>query len=248
MTRTVPGATLSPRCRRSPTPRRRSAGWTPNCPTCPQPFTRPPPRAIRRPGCSPTPCAATPGCRKNTVDWTALGQGALAAARAAAQPRAEGAVHNLVGIAHTQQSRPDTAIAHFEQLPRPRRGCRLAGGRRHRAHQPQHGHPDQRPTAAQRRSLGTGHGTRPAGRPAGRTSGGPRQPRQRPARPGPSGRVARLFPAGGASPGGPGQPAQPVAPAGQPRPDPAPPRRPRRRDAPPSDRADDGQGVGRPGR
>ncbi|MFI1705545.1 ATP-binding protein [Streptomyces griseoruber] len=54
--------------------------------------------------------------RKNAVDWTALGQAALAAARAAQQPRAEAAMHNLLGIAYTQQSRPDTAIAHFERF------------------------------------------------------------------------------------------------------------------------------------
>lgn len=54
--------------------------------------------------------------RKNAVDWAALGQAALAAAHAARQPRAEAAMHNLLGIAHIQQSRPDTSIAHLEQF------------------------------------------------------------------------------------------------------------------------------------
>jgi tetratricopeptide (TPR) repeat protein/transcriptional regulator with XRE-family HTH domain len=54
--------------------------------------------------------------RKHAVDWAALGQAALAAARAARQPLAEAAVHNLLGHTHLQQGRTDTAIAHFERL------------------------------------------------------------------------------------------------------------------------------------
>ncbi|MGJ5826237.1 BTAD domain-containing putative transcriptional regulator [Streptomyces ossamyceticus] len=54
--------------------------------------------------------------RKHTVDWTALGQAALAAARAAGEPVAEAAMHHLLGHAHVRQSHVDTAITHFEQL------------------------------------------------------------------------------------------------------------------------------------
>ncbi|MEV1065508.1 BTAD domain-containing putative transcriptional regulator [Streptomyces sp. NPDC050263] len=54
--------------------------------------------------------------RKHTVDWTALGQAALSAARAAGEPFAEAAMHHLLGHAHVRQSRVDTAITHFEQL------------------------------------------------------------------------------------------------------------------------------------
>lgn len=54
--------------------------------------------------------------RKHAVDWTALGQAALAAAQSARQPLAEAAVHNLLGHTHLQQGRTDTAIAHFERL------------------------------------------------------------------------------------------------------------------------------------
>lgn len=54
--------------------------------------------------------------RKHTVDWTALGQAALAAARAAGEPFAEAAMHHVLGHAHVQQGRAGTAVTHFEQL------------------------------------------------------------------------------------------------------------------------------------
>ncbi|MFF6785688.1 BTAD domain-containing putative transcriptional regulator [Streptomyces sp. NPDC012510] len=54
--------------------------------------------------------------RKHTVDWTALGQAALAAAGAAGEPLAEAAMHHVLGHAHVQQGRADTATTHFEQL------------------------------------------------------------------------------------------------------------------------------------
>ncbi|MDX2679415.1 BTAD domain-containing putative transcriptional regulator [Streptomyces sp. NY05-11A] len=54
--------------------------------------------------------------RKHTVDWTALGQAALAAACAAGEPLAEAAMHHLLGHAHVQQGHVGTAITHFERL------------------------------------------------------------------------------------------------------------------------------------
>ncbi|MBZ3900880.1 BTAD domain-containing putative transcriptional regulator [Streptomyces griseiscabiei] len=54
--------------------------------------------------------------RKLAVDWTALGEAALSAARAAGQPLAQGTAHNILGIAYIQQGRPEAAIAHFEQM------------------------------------------------------------------------------------------------------------------------------------
>ncbi len=54
--------------------------------------------------------------RKHAVDWTALGEAALAAAEAAGDPLAQAATHNLLGHAHFQQGRTDSAIAHFERL------------------------------------------------------------------------------------------------------------------------------------
>ncbi|SPF04817.1 BTAD domain-containing putative transcriptional regulator [Streptomyces sp. MA5143a] len=59
------------------------------------------------------------GCswtRRHTIDWLALGEAALTAARAAEQPLAEAAVHNLLGDAHVQRGHPDDAIAHYELL------------------------------------------------------------------------------------------------------------------------------------
>ncbi|WP_181811057.1 BTAD domain-containing putative transcriptional regulator [Streptomyces ipomoeae] len=59
------------------------------------------------------------GCswtRKHAVDWTAVGEAALAAARRAGQPLAEAAIHNLLGDAHAQQGHMDSAIAHYERL------------------------------------------------------------------------------------------------------------------------------------
>ncbi|MDX3639815.1 BTAD domain-containing putative transcriptional regulator [Streptomyces sp. MB09-02B] len=58
-------------------------------------------------------CAWT---RRHTVDWVALGEAALAAARTAKQPLAEAAVHNLLGDAHLQQGHSDESIAHYELL------------------------------------------------------------------------------------------------------------------------------------
>ena len=103
------------RRRRSPTPRRRRAGWTPNCPTWRRPFTRPPPTATRA---APLLADALRGyawIRKHTVDWTALGQAALAIARAAGEPVAEASMHHLLGHAHVRQGRVGTAITDFEQ-------------------------------------------------------------------------------------------------------------------------------------
>ncbi|MEU6229659.1 BTAD domain-containing putative transcriptional regulator [Streptomyces sp. NPDC047042] len=54
--------------------------------------------------------------RKHTVDWTALGQAALAAAGAAGEPLAEAAMHHVLGHAQVQQGRADIATTHFEQL------------------------------------------------------------------------------------------------------------------------------------
>ncbi|MFM9444868.1 BTAD domain-containing putative transcriptional regulator [Streptomyces acidiscabies] len=54
--------------------------------------------------------------RKHTVDWAALGQAALAAARAAGEPLAEAAMHHVLGHAHVRQGRVATAITDFEQL------------------------------------------------------------------------------------------------------------------------------------
>ncbi|WP_338898418.1 BTAD domain-containing putative transcriptional regulator [Streptomyces sp. TG1A-60] len=54
--------------------------------------------------------------RKHTVDWRALGQAALSAARAAGEPFAEAAMHHVLGHAHVQQGRAGTAVTHFEQL------------------------------------------------------------------------------------------------------------------------------------
>ncbi|MER6558992.1 BTAD domain-containing putative transcriptional regulator [Streptomyces sp. NPDC001027] len=54
--------------------------------------------------------------RKLAVDWTAVGEAALVAARAAGEPLAQAAVHNLVAHAHLQLGRTDSATAHFEQL------------------------------------------------------------------------------------------------------------------------------------
>ncbi|MFK0113874.1 BTAD domain-containing putative transcriptional regulator [Streptomyces sp. NPDC091217] len=59
------------------------------------------------------------GCswtRKYSVDWLAVGGAALAAARHAGLPLAQAAMHNLLGDAHLQQGRPDSSIAHYEQL------------------------------------------------------------------------------------------------------------------------------------
>ncbi|WP_405769939.1 BTAD domain-containing putative transcriptional regulator [Streptomyces sp. NBC_01538] len=53
--------------------------------------------------------------RKHTVDWTALGQAALAVARAAGEPVAEASMHHLLGHAHVRQGRVGTAITDFEQ-------------------------------------------------------------------------------------------------------------------------------------
>ncbi len=53
--------------------------------------------------------------RKTAVDWAALGRVALDAARAADEPVAQAAMHNLLGAAELQQSLPYTAIPHFEQ-------------------------------------------------------------------------------------------------------------------------------------
>ncbi|SEQ46177.1 DNA-binding transcriptional activator of the SARP family [Streptomyces sp. yr375] len=61
------------------------------------------------------------GClwtQKYTVDWLAVGEAALTAARQAGRPLAEAAMHNLLGDAHHQQGRPDSSIAHYEQLLR----------------------------------------------------------------------------------------------------------------------------------
>ncbi|WP_416973001.1 BTAD domain-containing putative transcriptional regulator [Streptomyces sp. 4F14] len=54
--------------------------------------------------------------RKHAVDWPAVGEAALAAARTAGEPLAQAAVHNLLGHAHMQQGRTDRATGHFEQL------------------------------------------------------------------------------------------------------------------------------------
>ncbi|WP_327724825.1 BTAD domain-containing putative transcriptional regulator [Streptomyces europaeiscabiei] len=59
------------------------------------------------------------GCswtRKHAIDWRALGEAALAAARQADRPLAEAAMHNLLGDAHIQQGRPESSIAHYERL------------------------------------------------------------------------------------------------------------------------------------
>ncbi|MDX3067169.1 tetratricopeptide repeat protein, partial [Streptomyces sp. ND04-05B] len=49
------------------------------------------------------------------VDWAALGRAALDAARAADEPVAQAAMHNLLGAAELHQSLPYAAIPHFEQ-------------------------------------------------------------------------------------------------------------------------------------
>ncbi|KND34186.1 BTAD domain-containing putative transcriptional regulator [Streptomyces acidiscabies] len=54
--------------------------------------------------------------RKHTVDWEALGQAALTAARAAGEPLAEAAMHHVLGHARVRQGRVATAITDFEQL------------------------------------------------------------------------------------------------------------------------------------
>ncbi|MEU1551756.1 BTAD domain-containing putative transcriptional regulator [Streptomyces scabiei] len=53
--------------------------------------------------------------RKTAVDWAALGRAALDAARAADEPVAQAAMHNLLGAAELHQSLPYAAIPHFEQ-------------------------------------------------------------------------------------------------------------------------------------
>ncbi|MEU5193149.1 BTAD domain-containing putative transcriptional regulator [Streptomyces scabiei] len=53
--------------------------------------------------------------RKTAVDWAALGRAALEAARAADEPVAQAAMHNLLGFAELHQSLPYAAIPHFEQ-------------------------------------------------------------------------------------------------------------------------------------
>lgn len=53
--------------------------------------------------------------RKTAVDWAALGRAALEAARAADEPAAQAAMHNLLGFAELHQSLPHAAIPHFEQ-------------------------------------------------------------------------------------------------------------------------------------
>ncbi|MDW8806191.1 BTAD domain-containing putative transcriptional regulator [Streptomyces scabiei] len=53
--------------------------------------------------------------RKSAVDWAALGRAALDAARAADEPVAQAAMHNLLGGAELHQSLPHAAIPHFEQ-------------------------------------------------------------------------------------------------------------------------------------
>ncbi|WEH17813.1 BTAD domain-containing putative transcriptional regulator [Streptomyces sp. VNUA24] len=53
--------------------------------------------------------------RKTAVDWAALGRAALDAARAADEPVAQAAMHNLLGAAELHQSLPFAAIPHFEQ-------------------------------------------------------------------------------------------------------------------------------------
>ncbi|MDX3518958.1 BTAD domain-containing putative transcriptional regulator [Streptomyces scabiei] len=53
--------------------------------------------------------------RKAAVDWAALGRAALDAARAADEPVAQAAMHNLLGAAELHQSLPYAAIPHFEQ-------------------------------------------------------------------------------------------------------------------------------------
>ncbi|MDX2546773.1 BTAD domain-containing putative transcriptional regulator [Streptomyces sp. WI04-05B] len=53
--------------------------------------------------------------RKNAMDWAALGRAALDAARAADEPVAQAAMHNLLGAADLHQSLPYAAIPHFEQ-------------------------------------------------------------------------------------------------------------------------------------
>jgi tetratricopeptide (TPR) repeat protein len=50
------------------------------------------------------------------VDWAALGRTALEAARAADEPVAQAAMHNLLGFAELHQSLPYAAIPHFEQM------------------------------------------------------------------------------------------------------------------------------------
>ncbi|WP_416970484.1 BTAD domain-containing putative transcriptional regulator [Streptomyces sp. 4F14] len=54
--------------------------------------------------------------RKHTVDWTALGEAALAAARTAGEPLAEAAMHHVLGHAHVRQGRVATAITDYERL------------------------------------------------------------------------------------------------------------------------------------
>ncbi|SPF02797.1 BTAD domain-containing putative transcriptional regulator [Streptomyces sp. MA5143a] len=53
--------------------------------------------------------------RKTAVDWAALGRAALDAARAADEPVAQAAMHNLLGATELHQSLPYAAIPHFEQ-------------------------------------------------------------------------------------------------------------------------------------
>ncbi|WP_216589249.1 BTAD domain-containing putative transcriptional regulator [Streptomyces brasiliscabiei] len=53
--------------------------------------------------------------RKTAVDWAALGRAALDAARAADEPVAQAAIHNLLGAAELHQSLPYAAVPHFEQ-------------------------------------------------------------------------------------------------------------------------------------
>ncbi|MDX3149180.1 BTAD domain-containing putative transcriptional regulator [Streptomyces scabiei] len=53
--------------------------------------------------------------RKTAVDWAALGRAALDAARAADEPVAQAAMHNLLGGAELHQSLPHAAIPHFER-------------------------------------------------------------------------------------------------------------------------------------
>ncbi|WP_232838338.1 BTAD domain-containing putative transcriptional regulator [Streptomyces geranii] len=54
--------------------------------------------------------------RKHAIDWTAAYEAALAAARAADEPLAQAAAHNMIGQAHLQQGRTDSATAHLERF------------------------------------------------------------------------------------------------------------------------------------
>ncbi|WP_432021344.1 hypothetical protein [Streptomyces sp. 1222.5] len=54
--------------------------------------------------------------RKLAVDWSALGNAALTAARTAGKPDAEAAVQNLLGNVALQHGGHNVAIAHFERL------------------------------------------------------------------------------------------------------------------------------------